>query len=226
MQKSTVVDSATGKSKDSRSAFLTILLSCHLCLILKKEVFLDLIFIPLPLLLLFYFFILKYHHLCNILIKFRVRTSSGTFLARGRDKIIRNIEKKIADFTFLPMGMWFEPPMFLYVFVDQNGSFCFIFCLNSEWIFLVSLLLTFFHYGLLSNPQILIFSHISLLDTPFSLDRKEFGNSSFFFKEYDFLFENNKDGNESLSSIWSMEERGNRKGKKCGFWFLSVICLV
>jgi len=65
--------------------------------------------------------------MCNILFKFRVRTSSGTFLARGRDKIIRNIEKKIADFTFLPMGMWFETPMFLYVFVDQNGSFCFIF---------------------------------------------------------------------------------------------------
>ncbi|KAF3440353.1 hypothetical protein FNV43_RR18637 [Rhamnella rubrinervis] len=50
MQKSTVVDSETGKSKDSR-----------------------------------------------------VRTSSGTFLARGRDKIIRNIEKKLADFTFLPV---------------------------------------------------------------------------------------------------------------------------
>ncbi|KAK6125903.1 hypothetical protein DH2020_040352 [Rehmannia glutinosa] len=33
----------------------------------------------------------------------RVRTSSGTFLARGRDKIIRNIEKKIADFTFIPV---------------------------------------------------------------------------------------------------------------------------
>ncbi|KAK3224406.1 hypothetical protein Dsin_011431 [Dipteronia sinensis] len=49
MQKSTVVDSETGKSKDSR-----------------------------------------------------VRTSSGTFLARGRDKIIRDIEKRIADFTFLP----------------------------------------------------------------------------------------------------------------------------
>ncbi|KAM7260972.1 hypothetical protein ACFE04_026447 [Oxalis oulophora] len=49
MHKSTVVDSATGKSKDSR-----------------------------------------------------VRTSSGTFLARGRDKVIRNIEKKIADFTFIP----------------------------------------------------------------------------------------------------------------------------
>ncbi|PSS21412.1 Prolyl 4-hydroxylase [Actinidia chinensis var. chinensis] len=50
MQKSTVVDSATGKSKDSR-----------------------------------------------------VRTSSGTFLSRGRDKIVRNIEKKIADFTFIPV---------------------------------------------------------------------------------------------------------------------------
>ncbi|KAG6700730.1 hypothetical protein I3842_08G127100 [Carya illinoinensis] len=49
MHKSTVVDSETGKSKDSR-----------------------------------------------------VRTSSGTFLARGRDKVIRIIEKKIADFTFLP----------------------------------------------------------------------------------------------------------------------------
>ncbi|XP_074308458.1 putative prolyl 4-hydroxylase 10 [Silene latifolia] len=33
----------------------------------------------------------------------RVRTSSGTFLPRGRDKIIRNIEKRIADFTFLPV---------------------------------------------------------------------------------------------------------------------------
>ncbi|MED6193800.1 hypothetical protein PIB30_022851 [Stylosanthes scabra] len=33
----------------------------------------------------------------------RVRTSSGTFLPRGRDKIVRNIEKKIADFTFIPV---------------------------------------------------------------------------------------------------------------------------
>ncbi|XP_030527310.2 probable prolyl 4-hydroxylase 3 isoform X1 [Rhodamnia argentea] len=49
MVKSTVVDSATGKSKDSR-----------------------------------------------------VRTSSGTFLQRGQDKIIRDIEKRIADFTFIP----------------------------------------------------------------------------------------------------------------------------
>ncbi|GLT82582.1 hypothetical protein SLE2022_009450 [Rubroshorea leprosula] len=50
MQKSTVVDSETGKSTDSR-----------------------------------------------------VRTSSGTFLQRGRDKIIRDIEKRIADFTFIPV---------------------------------------------------------------------------------------------------------------------------
>ncbi|XP_002530636.2 probable prolyl 4-hydroxylase 10 [Ricinus communis] len=50
MQKSTVVDSETGRSKDSR-----------------------------------------------------VRTSSGTFLSRGRDKKIRDIEKRIADFSFIPV---------------------------------------------------------------------------------------------------------------------------
>ncbi|KAL3621738.1 hypothetical protein CASFOL_034398 [Castilleja foliolosa] len=33
----------------------------------------------------------------------RVRTSSGTFLARGRDKIVQRIEKRIADFTFIPV---------------------------------------------------------------------------------------------------------------------------
>ncbi|WJX88376.1 procollagen-proline 4-dioxygenase [Trifolium repens] len=31
------------------------------------------------------------------------RTSSGTFLARGRDQIVRNIEKRIADITFIPV---------------------------------------------------------------------------------------------------------------------------
>ncbi|XP_024993525.1 probable prolyl 4-hydroxylase 10 isoform X2 [Cynara cardunculus var. scolymus] len=50
MEKSTVVDSVTGKSKDSR-----------------------------------------------------VRTSSGTFLERGQDETVRAIEKRIADFTFLPV---------------------------------------------------------------------------------------------------------------------------
>ena len=38
----------------------------------------------------------------------RVRTSSGTFLTRGQDKIIRGIEKRLSDFTFLPVGMQFE----------------------------------------------------------------------------------------------------------------------
>ena len=34
---------------------------------------------------------------------FRERTSSGIFLPRGRDKIIRDIEKRIADFSFIPV---------------------------------------------------------------------------------------------------------------------------
>lgn len=33
-----------------------------------------------------------------------VRTSRGMFLSRGQDKIIRAIEKRIADFTFIPVG--------------------------------------------------------------------------------------------------------------------------
>lgn len=84
MAKSTVVDSTTGKSKDSR-----------------------------------------------------VRTSSGTFLRRGRDKIIRNIEQRIADFTFIPVehgeglqvlhyeeGQKYEPHFdyFLDEFNTKNGG--------------------------------------------------------------------------------------------------------
>ncbi|PKA60411.1 prolyl 4-hydroxylase [Apostasia shenzhenica] len=84
MEKSTVVDSSTGKSKDSR-----------------------------------------------------VRTSSGTFLKRGRDKIIRTIEKRIADFTFIPVehgeglqilhyevGQKYEPhyDYFLDEFNTKNGG--------------------------------------------------------------------------------------------------------
>ncbi|KAG1359553.1 Prolyl 4-hydroxylase 5 [Cocos nucifera] len=84
MEKSTVVDSATGKSKDSR-----------------------------------------------------VRTSSGTFLQRGRDKIIRDIEKRIADYTFMPVehgeglqvlhyevGQKYEPHFdyFLDDFNTKNGG--------------------------------------------------------------------------------------------------------
>lgn len=33
----------------------------------------------------------------------RVRTSSGTFLERGQDVVIKRIEKRIADFTFIPV---------------------------------------------------------------------------------------------------------------------------
>lgn len=50
---------------------------------------------------------------------FRVRTSSGTFLRRGRDKIIRNIEKRIADFTFIPVGKCFEGIHFYVLLVDK-----------------------------------------------------------------------------------------------------------
>ncbi|RZC48530.1 hypothetical protein C5167_016960 [Papaver somniferum] len=84
MEKSTVVDSETGKSKDSR-----------------------------------------------------VRTSSGTFLKRGQDKIIRSIERRIADFTFIPethgeglqilhyeVGQKYEPhyDYFLDAFNTKNGG--------------------------------------------------------------------------------------------------------
>lgn len=84
MEKSTVVDSTTGKSQDSR-----------------------------------------------------VRTSSGTFLKRGRDKVIRTIEKRIADFTFIPVengeglqilhyevGQKYEPHFdyFLDEFNTKNGG--------------------------------------------------------------------------------------------------------
>ncbi|XP_021691087.2 probable prolyl 4-hydroxylase 10 isoform X1 [Hevea brasiliensis] len=84
MQKSTVVDSESGKSKDSR-----------------------------------------------------VRTSTGTFLPRGRDKKIREIEKRIADFTFIPVehgeglqvlhyevGQKYEPHFdyFLDEFNTKNGG--------------------------------------------------------------------------------------------------------
>ncbi|KAH9604564.1 hypothetical protein KSS87_017361 [Heliosperma pusillum] len=84
MKKSTVVDSKTGKSKDSR-----------------------------------------------------VRTSSGTFLRRGQDKIIRDIEKRLADFSFIPVehgeglqilhyeeGQKYEPhyDYFLDEFNTKNGG--------------------------------------------------------------------------------------------------------
>ena len=35
------------------------------------------------------------------------RTSSGAFFHRGGDKVIRRIEKRIADYTSIPVGMWY-----------------------------------------------------------------------------------------------------------------------
>ncbi|KAJ4964453.1 hypothetical protein NE237_024392 [Protea cynaroides] len=63
----------------------------------------------------------------------RVRTSSGTFLERGRDKIIRDIEKRIADFTFIPVGMQFgEQYVFMIlVMVDIANSISFHCILSS-----------------------------------------------------------------------------------------------
>lgn len=67
----------------------------------------------------------------------RVRTSSGMFLRRGQDKIIRNIEKRIADFSFIPVdhgeglqilhyeeGQKYEPhyDYFLDEFNTMNGG--------------------------------------------------------------------------------------------------------
>ncbi|XP_047317594.1 probable prolyl 4-hydroxylase 10 [Impatiens glandulifera] len=67
----------------------------------------------------------------------RVRTSSGTFLPRGVDKVISKIEKRIADYTFIPaefgeglqvlhyeVGQKYEPHFdyFLDEFNTKNGG--------------------------------------------------------------------------------------------------------
>lgn len=67
----------------------------------------------------------------------RVRTSSGHFLNRGRDKIVRRIEKRIADFAFIPeengegihilhysVGQKYEPHFDYFVdpFNTKNGG--------------------------------------------------------------------------------------------------------
>ncbi|URE30590.1 P4Hc [Musa troglodytarum] len=67
----------------------------------------------------------------------RVRTSTGMFLHRGQDKIIRAIEKRIADYTFIPIehgeglqvlhyevGQKYEPHFdyFLDVYNTKNGG--------------------------------------------------------------------------------------------------------
>ncbi|XP_057435101.1 probable prolyl 4-hydroxylase 3 [Lotus japonicus] len=67
----------------------------------------------------------------------RVRTSSGMFLKRGKDKVIQTIEKRIADFAFIPVengeglqvlhyevGQKYEPhyDYFLDEFNTKNGG--------------------------------------------------------------------------------------------------------
>lgn len=111
MHKSSVVDSETGKSKDSRSAFHSVFASFD---IISFRMLKDIHFFrPFSCL---YIYML---YASDIISTSRVRTSSGTFLARGRDKTVREIEKRIADFTFLPVGMWLEllaDHFLLYVF--------------------------------------------------------------------------------------------------------------
>ena len=92
MVKSSVVDSKTGRSTESRFAFVLCFRKgsnnrrLYFCsCICSWETSSNARFYTFP--------------AC------RVRTSSGMFLKRGRDKIIRNIEKRIADFAFIPVGM-------------------------------------------------------------------------------------------------------------------------
>ncbi|RHN71172.1 putative procollagen-proline dioxygenase [Medicago truncatula] len=44
------------------------------------------------------------------------RTSSGRFLERGKDKIVQNIEQRIADITSIPVGMSFLCDIYVYQF--------------------------------------------------------------------------------------------------------------
>lgn len=46
------------------------------------------------------------------------------FLSRGRDKIIRDIEKRIADFTFIPVGMAID----FFVICSEYDMFAMMLC--------------------------------------------------------------------------------------------------
>uniref|UniRef100_A0A7N0UIB2 procollagen-proline 4-dioxygenase n=1 Tax=Kalanchoe fedtschenkoi TaxID=63787 RepID=A0A7N0UIB2_KALFE len=117
MEKSTVVDSATGKSKDSRSVIW-----CDASYSFDYTIF----FLPR-----------KCSNVLKYICMVRVRTSSGMFLRRGRDKIISEIEQRIADFAFIPVehgeglqvlhyevGQKYEPhyDYFLDEFNTKNGG--------------------------------------------------------------------------------------------------------
>ena len=139
MVKSTVVDSATGKSKDSRSVYLLLIIfsvvhficikvpfqwlqKYRCCLLMcwtASDEFLSVVEISRVLVLWLRrilissgvnsFFTSSIEQAVGwwivVLLECRVRTSSGTFLSRGQDKVITGIEQRIADFTFIPLGM-------------------------------------------------------------------------------------------------------------------------
>lgn len=95
MVKSTVVDSKTGKSKDSR--FVPLLyLQKYVCFCISS--YGRRIGIKFLLACIIILFIEEETPFV------RVRTSSGMFLRRGRDKVIKDIEKRIADYAFIPVG--------------------------------------------------------------------------------------------------------------------------
>jgi hypothetical protein len=126
MVKSTVVDNETGKSKDSR--FVLFASSCSLKLsfvhvntlfscmihglnshvtIFNSELFDLWIFWTCTWHLLRFWTVwsMDWPHTWHLQFwECRVRTSSGTFLNRGQDKVIERIEQRIADFTFIPVG--------------------------------------------------------------------------------------------------------------------------
>lgn len=47
------------------------------------------------------------------------------FLTRGQDRIIQDIEKRIADYTFIPIGMY-EKPLFLVADILYLDLFLFL----------------------------------------------------------------------------------------------------
>lgn len=105
MVKSTVVDSATGRSKDSRWVVLS-------CFMKGIPVFgLDMRVSSIE-------GAQQYNGATISHFSFwfwssgnRVRTSSGTFLNRGQDAVITGIEEKIAQFTLIPVGMSLLEPV-------------------------------------------------------------------------------------------------------------------
>lgn len=62
----------------------------------------------------------------------RVRTSSGTFLRRGHDEIVEEIENRISDFTFIPVGTYVG-----FFFFSLTALYCYSLF---SWKFLVELM--------------------------------------------------------------------------------------